>query len=83
MATYKYTAFDANEKNLKGIVNASDMNEAKLILINRGLNPLKIEESLQRRAKVKISNNNLSVFTKQMSALLGAVSYTHLRAHET
>ena len=34
MATYKYTAFDANEKNLKGIVNASDMNEAKLILIN-------------------------------------------------
>ena len=72
MATYKYTAFDANEKNLKGIVNASDMNEAKLILINRGLNPLKIEESLQRRAKVKISNNNLSVFTKQMSALLGA-----------
>ena len=72
MATYKYTAFDANEKNLKGIVNASDMIEAKLILINRGLNPLKIEESLQRRAKVKISNNNLSVFTKQMSALLGA-----------
>ena len=72
MATYKYTAFDANEKNLKGIVNASDMNEAKLILINRGLNPLKIEESRQRRAKVKISNNNLSVFTKQMSALLGA-----------
>ena len=54
MATYKYTAFDANEKNLKGIVNASDMNEAKLILINRGLNPLKIEESLQRLSLIHI-----------------------------
>ena len=72
MATYKYTAFDANEKNLKGIVNASDMNEAKLILKNRGLNPLKIEISSQKKSKITISNNNLSIFTKQMSALLSA-----------
>ena len=43
MATYKYKAFDVNEKNLKGFVNASDLDEAKLILKNRGLNPLTIE----------------------------------------
>ncbi len=72
MATYKYNAFDVNEKNLKGFVNASDLDEAKLILKNRGLNPLTIEKSIQRRASVRISNNNLSIFTKQMSALLSA-----------
>ena len=72
MATYKYTAFDENEKNLKGFVNASDADEARLILINRGLNPLNIEKALQKRSKVRISNNNLSIFTKQMSALLSA-----------
>ena len=72
MATFKYTAFDENEKNLKGFINASDLDEARLILINRGLNPLNIEKTLQKRSKVRISNNNLSVFTKQMSALLSA-----------
>ena len=72
MATYKYKAFDVNEKNLKGFVNASDLDEAKLILKNRGLNPLTIEKSIQKRASVRISSNNLSIFTKQMSALLSA-----------
>ena len=72
MATFKYTAFDENEKNLKGFINASDTDEARLILINRGLNPLNIEKTLQKRSKVRISNNNLSIFTKQMSALLSA-----------
>ena len=72
MATFKYTAFDENEKNLQGFINASDLDEARLILINRGLNPLNIEKTLQKRSKVRISNNNLSIFTKQMSALLSA-----------
>ena len=72
MATFKYTAFDENEKNLKGFINASDSDEARLILINRGLNPLNIEKTLQKRSKVRISNNKLSIFTKQMSALLSA-----------
>ncbi|MDC3098378.1 type II secretion system F family protein [Gammaproteobacteria bacterium] len=72
MATFKYNAFDANERSSKGFVNASDVDEAKLILKNRGLNPLTIEKSRQKRASIRISNNNLSIFTKQMSALLGA-----------
>ena len=72
MATYKYNAFDVNEKIFKGYVNATDIAEAKLILKNRGLNALKIEKSQQKRSSITISNNNLSIFTKQMSALLGA-----------
>ena len=50
MATYKYNAFDANEKIFKGYVNATDKAEAKLILKNRGLNALKIEKSQQKRS---------------------------------
>ena len=57
MATFKYSAFDADEKNLKGFINASDSDEAKLILKNRGLNPLNIEKTLQK-IKITISNNN-------------------------
>ena len=53
MATFKYTAFDENEKNLKGFINASDSDEARLILINRGLNPLNIEKTLQKDQKLE------------------------------
>ena len=72
MATFKYTAFDENEKNLKGFINATDSDEARLILLKRGLNPLIIEKSKEKRSKIRISNNLLSIFTKQMSALLSA-----------
>ena len=72
MATFKYNAFDENEKNSSGFINASDADEAKQILLNRGLNPLKIKLSNQKKSKIKISTNHLSVFTKQMSALLSA-----------
>ena len=72
MATFKYNAFDENEKNSSGFINASDAEEAKQILLNRGLNPLKIKLSKQKKSKIKISTNHLSVFTKQMSALLSA-----------
>ena len=72
MATFKYNAFDGNEKKSSGFINASDADEAKQILLNRGLNPLKIKLSNQKKSKIKISTNHLSVFTKQMSALLSA-----------
>ena len=72
MATFKYKAFDTNENNTTGYINASDIEEAKELLINRGLNPLNITSSTQKKSKVKISSNALSIFTKQMSALLSA-----------
>ena len=72
MATFKYSAFDANEKNTTGFINATDLEEAKQMLQDRGLTPLKINTSSQKKSKLKISTNNLSIFTKQMSALLSA-----------
>ena len=72
MATFKYSAFDANEKNTTGFINATDLEEAKQMLQDRGLTPLKINTSSQKKTKLKISTNNLSIFTKQMSALLSA-----------
>ena len=72
MAAYKYSAFDNNENAVKGIINASDIEEAKNLLLNRGLNPLEITASKKKKSNVKISTKNLSIFTKQMSALLSA-----------
>ena len=72
MATFKYSAFDSTEKNTSGFINATDLEEAKQILQDRGLTPLKIKSSSQKKSTLKISTNNLSIFTKQMSALLSA-----------
>ena len=72
MAAYKYSAFDNKENTVKGIINASDIEEAKNLLLNRGLNPLEITASKKKKSNVKISTKNLSIFTKQMSALLSA-----------
>ena len=72
MATFKYNAFDASEKNSTGFINATDIEEAKQMLKDRALTPLHINSSTQKKSKLKLSTNNLSIFTKQMSALLGA-----------
>ena len=50
MASFKYSAFDKKESSVKGIINASDIEEAKILLLNRGLNPLKI--SLSKKNKI-------------------------------
>ena len=42
MATFKYSAFDSNEKSTTGFINATDLEEAKQMLQDRGLTPLKI-----------------------------------------
>ena len=72
MATFKYSALDSSEKNTSGFINATDLEEAKQILQDRGLTPLKIKSSSQKKSTLKISTNNSSIFTKQMSALLSA-----------
>ena len=72
MATFKYNAFDASEKTTTGFINATDIEEAKQLLKDRGLTLLHINSSTQKKSKFKLSTNNLSIFTKQMSALLGA-----------
>ncbi|MFL2708704.1 MAG: type II secretion system F family protein [Gammaproteobacteria bacterium] len=72
MATYKYQAFDKSEKKVSGIISASDTIEARNILISRELNPLKIVPGKENKSKTKISQKELSIFTKQLSALLSA-----------
>ena len=72
MATYKYQAFDKAEKKVSGIISASDTIEARNILISRELNPLKIVPGKENKSKTKISQKELSIFTKQLSALLSA-----------
>ena len=72
MATFKYNAFDTSEKTTTGFINATDIDEAKQLLKDRGLTLLHINSSTQKKSKFKLSTNNLSIFTKQMSALLGA-----------
>ena len=42
------------------------------MLQSKGLNPLSVIESQQKKSNIKISPKNLSIFTKQMSALLSA-----------
>tara|TARA_A100001388_G_C28772550_1_gene504867 strand:+ start:660 stop:1853 length:1194 start_codon:yes stop_codon:yes gene_type:complete len=72
MATFKYSAFDDKEKKISGYVNAADQVEALSVLQSRGLNPLSIRKSEQKKSNIKISTKDLSIFTKQMSALLAA-----------
>ena len=72
MATFKYLAFNSQEKKISGFINAADQVEAISMLQSKGLNPLSVTESEQKKSKIKISTRDLSIFTKQMSALLSA-----------
>ena len=72
MATFKYLAFNGQEKKVSGYINATDQVEAISMLQSKGLNPLSVTQSEQKKSKIKISKRDLSIFTKQMSALLSA-----------
>ena len=72
MATFKYLAFNGQEKKISGYINATDQVEAISMLQSKGLNPLSVTQSEQKKSKIKISKRDLSIFTKQMSALLSA-----------
>ena len=72
MATFKYLAFNGQEKKISGYINATDQVEAISMLQSKGLNPLSDTQSEQKKSKNKISKRDLSIFTKQMSALLSA-----------
>ena len=72
MATFKYLAFNGQEKKISGYINATDQVEAISMLQSKGLNPLSVTQSEQKKSKISISTRDLSIFTKQMSALLSA-----------
>ena len=54
MATFKYSAFNNQEKKISGYINATDQVEAFSLLQSKGLNPLSVTESEQKKSNIKL-----------------------------
>ncbi len=72
MTTFRYQAYDTNEKKISGSVNAENKLEVIENLKNLNLVPIKIIETKAKISQLKISQASLSIFTKQLAALLTA-----------
>ena len=72
MTTFRYQAYDTNEKKISGSINAENKLEVIENLKNLNLVPIKIVETKVKISQIKISQANLSIFTKQLAALLTA-----------
>ena len=72
MTTFRYQAYDTNEKKISGSVNAENKLEVIENLKNLNLVPIKITETKAKISQLKISQASLSIFTKQLAALLTA-----------
>ena len=72
MTTFRYQAYDKNEKKISGSVNAENKLEVIENLKNLNLVPIKITETKAKISQLKISQASLSIFTKQLAALLTA-----------
>lgn len=80
MSTFVYTAIDANGKQKKGKIEASDQQKAERALKNSGLIPIKVAAPTLLDADVNgvgltgraTSNRDLAVFCSQLTSLLKA-----------
>ncbi len=72
MTTFRYQAYDTNEKKISGSINAENKLEVIENLKNLNLVPIKITETKAKISQLKISQASLSIFTKQLAALLTA-----------
>lgn len=72
MTTFRYQAYDTNEKKVSGSINAENKLEVIENLKNLNLVPIKIIETKAKISQLKISQASLSIFTKQLAALLTA-----------
>ena len=72
MTTFRYQAYDTNEKKISGSINAENKLEVIENLKNLNLVPIKIIETKAKISQLKISQASLSIFTKQLAALLTA-----------
>ena len=72
MATYRYQAFDKKENKVKGFITADSKSDAINQLQLKELNPSSIDEAAKEKSNLKISKKDLSIFTKQVSALLSS-----------
>lgn len=79
MATYQYTAFNQNGKQVKGKIEAGDIPKAERLLKNQGLIPVKVATPTLLDAEVNTSMfgkgtspRDMAVFCSQMTSLLHA-----------
>ena len=80
MAAYEYQALDQRGRTKKGIVTADTARQARQLLRNDGLSPLKIDEVSERgkessgaarpSLRTRIGSNDLAVITRQFATLL-------------
>lgn len=72
MINYKFVAYNHLNKRVVGTIIAADKIEALSLLRQKQLNPIKLHKTTFYNKKISISENQLLVLTKQLSALLSA-----------
>ena len=73
MAAYSYTAFDNNGLKKKGYISANSEREARKLIKDLNLTPLKVSHSNTKiNNKIKVKNKDIVIMTRQLSTLLDA-----------
>lgn len=73
MAAYSYTAFDNNGLKKKGYISANSEREARKLIKDLNLTPLKVSYSNTKiNNKIKVKNKDIVIMTRQLSTLLDA-----------
>ena len=90
MPAYSYTALDNIGSKKKGVLSAQSEREARRFIKDLNLTPVDVKEAKGDVSKIaKVKTKDIVIMTRQLATLLEAntsiiaVSYTHLRAHET
>ena len=70
MAAYSYTAFDNNGLKKKGYISANSEREARKLIKDLNLTPLKVSHSNAKiNNKIKVKNKDIVIMTRQLSTL--------------
>ena len=72
MPAYSYEAINDSGLKKRGILSASSEREARKLLKELKLTPLKVSESKNTSKTLKIKNRDIVLMTRQLSTLLGA-----------
>src|SRR4030042_1515365 len=83
MSVYEYVALDEKGRQCKGFIDATGVAAARQKLREEGVYPVEISQTQQKKDTVlsgifdinlwqKVSAKEISVFTRQLSTLLGA-----------
>lgn len=78
MATFSYVAVNNKNEPINGTIEGTDRSAAIDSLAKQGLRPVSIKEATSKPAsksivtKTKVKNDHLVIFTRQLSAMIGA-----------